>query len=406
MWAPGTPNLYHARVDTLVGAAITQRDDLEIGMRKADVRDGLLYLNGRQVELRGASIEEDAPGRGPALTAADQQQVVNELRALHANITRSQYPLSEALLDRLDRAGILVWTEAPVYHRDDLLHTASERSFALSTLAGSVLATRNHPSIITESVANELTPTPDDVPGTKAYLDSAVRVVRALAPAIPVSIDVLSYPNYPAQQTYDQFDMLGIANYYGWYVGKPGHSTANLADLAPFLRQTHARYPGKALLMTEFGAEATYAGPATRPGTFAFQTRYIQQVLATVGALPFIGGAIYWTLREFAVKPHWDGGPPRPKIPYTSIHHKGLIDYTGTPKPAFGVTAQLFARTPLYPTATLASAPGRPGGGLRPTAGSACSPPGWCCSASPRSAGRSASAGAGAAAAAPRGLAC
>jgi hypothetical protein len=362
-WAPEHPNLYSARLDTLVGTAVTQRDQLAIGMRKADVRGGLLYLNGRQVDLRGASIEEDAPGRGPALTEGDEQRVVDDLRAVHANVTRAQYPLSEELLDRLDRAGILVWTEAPIYNRDDLLHTAAQRRVALSTLGGAVLATRNHPSILTESVANELTPTPDEVPGTKTYIDAAVHVVRELAPAVPVSIDVLSYPNFPAQQTYHQFDMLGISNYYGWYAGKVGHSTARLADLAPFLRLTHARYPAAALVTSEFGAEATYAGPAALKGTFAFQTQYIQQVLATVASLPFLSGAIYWTLREFAVKPHWNGGPPRPKIPYTSIHHKGLINYAGQPKPAFGVTARLFAQTPLYPTGmptTLARSGGGP----------------------------------------------
>ena len=34
------------------------------------VRDGNLLLNGRRLELRGASVQEDVPGRGPALTDA------------------------------------------------------------------------------------------------------------------------------------------------------------------------------------------------------------------------------------------------------------------------------------------------------------------------------------------------
>ena len=270
---PDRPRLYRATVQTLADGQPTQTDGLDIGMRRVENRGGLLYLNGHQIELRGASIEEDVPGRGPALTPADQRQIVTELQQLHANVTRSQYPLSEPLLDLLDRAGILVWTEAPIYHRDDLLHTPAQRAAALATLTGSVIATRNHPSVLTQSIANELTPTPDTVPGTKAYIDAAVPLVRQLDPAVPVSIDVLSYPNFPSQRTYQQFDLLGISNYYGWYLGKAGHSTASIAGLGPFMRLTHARYPAQALVMSEFGAEATLVGPADQKQSYAFQTR-------------------------------------------------------------------------------------------------------------------------------------
>jgi beta-glucuronidase len=368
-WSPDRPSLYDAILETRDAGGVTQRDHLAVGMRRVENRGGLLYLNGRQIQLRGASIEEDAPGRGPALTAADQQQAVDELRALHANVTRAQYPLSEGLLQRLDRAGILVWTQAPIYHRDNLLHTPAQRAFALASLRGSVLATRNHASILTESIANELTPTPDDVSGTKAYIDAAVPLVRQLAPAVPVAIDILSYPNYAPQQTYEQFDLLGISNYYGWYTGKLGHSTSNIEGLGPFMRSAHARYPGQALVMSEFGAEATLNGPATQKQTFAFQTRYVEQTLATVATLPFLSGAIYWTLREFAVKPHWNGGPARPGIPRNSIHHKGLIAYDGQPKPAFDVAAQLFSQTPLYRSPGLPLVATGPAGGGPPRSG-------------------------------------
>lgn len=348
LWEPGHPALYQTQIDTTIGTLVSQRDQLAVGMRRVDVRGGLLYLNGRQINVRGASIEEDFPGHGAALTTAEQVQIVTELKALHADVTRSQYPLSQPLLDMLDQAGILIWTEAPIYHRDDLLHTPAQRADALATLRDAVLETRNHPSVMTESVANELTPTPDTVPGTKAYLDAAVPLVRQLDPDVPVADDVLSYPGYPAEQTYRQFDLLGISNYYGWYTGQKAHSTANISGLAPFMRQTHAEYPSQAIVMSEFGAEASAVGPAAEKGSYAFQTQFIKQTLGIVASLPFLSGALYWTVREFAVKPHWDGGPPRSIDPHTSIHHKGLISYGGVRKPAFATTASLFAMTPLF----------------------------------------------------------
>jgi beta-glucuronidase len=62
-----------------------------------------------------------------------------------------------------------------------------------------------------------------------------------------------------------------------------------------------------------------------------------------------MNGAIYWTLREFAVKPFWyGGGGPTVDLPRDSFHHKGLIHYDGAAKPAFAVTSAEFAGTPLF----------------------------------------------------------
>jgi beta-glucuronidase len=298
------------------------------------------------LDLRGASIQEDAPGRGPALTDADVESTVQELKSLGANVTRAHYLLDERLLRRFDEEGIMVWSQAPVYHRDRLLRTPGQRSLELDSLRNTILAARNHASVITNSVANELTPQPDEVKTTRVWMLNAAELARDLDPTVPVSVDVLSYPGVPRQHTYDAFDMLGINSYYGWYEGKPDRSTANLADLEPYLRAMHAKYPDQALVMTEFGAEATEPGPADVKQTYAFQSRYLERNLDIIDRLGFMGGAIYWTAREFAVKPNWDGGA-QPLV-RDSIHNKGLIAYDGTPKPAFAVARAAFRATPLY----------------------------------------------------------
>jgi beta-glucuronidase len=59
-----------------------------------------------------------------------------------------------------------------------------------------------------------------------------------------------------------------------------------------------------------------------------------------------MGGAIYWTAREFAVKPKWDGGA-HPAV-RDSIHNKALITYDGKIKPAFSAAQEAFKATPLY----------------------------------------------------------
>jgi beta-glucuronidase len=349
-WSPKSPALYQALVQIRNEGQTTQLERRAIGLRAVTVRNGLLYLNGRAVQLRGASIQEDVAGRGPALTDADMDRIVLQLKALHANVTRAQYLLNPGLLDRFDRAGILVWNQAPIFHRDRLLETESQRRTALSTLRSTVIGARSHPSVITHSVANELSAIPDEVPGTRQYLRSAAKLVKDLDPTVPLSVDIYSYPGFPKQRTYRSYQLLGVNNYFGWYHGRPHHSTAKLADLAPYLEKLRSDYPTKALVMTEFGAEATYDGPASVKETYAFQTNYIRKTLRVVKQEAFLSGAIYWTLQEFAVKPEWDGGAKRAGVKRDSIHNKGLITYDGRFKPAWTLTKQLFAATPLYRT--------------------------------------------------------
>jgi beta-glucuronidase len=124
-------------------------------------------------------------------------------------------------------------------------------------------------------------------------------------------------------------------------------------DLPPFLDWMHRSYPRQALVMTEFGAEATMNGPATVKETYAFQAAFLRRYLDIVEKRPFLSGAIYWTLREFAVKPEWDGGAERTGIARDSIHNKGLLRYgDGTPKPAWSIAASDFGKTAMYTTAT------------------------------------------------------
>jgi beta-glucuronidase len=345
-WDPDHPNLYASTIATSVGGQVTQVDHLSIGLRTVDVVGGMMRLNGRVLDLRGASLTEDIPGHGPALTDADVNTIVGELKSLGANVTRAHYLPDPRILAALDKAGIMLWSQAPVYHRDKQLVTPGERSHELDVERATILAARNHPAVITHSVANELTVLPDTHRTTQVWMKNAAALSRDLDPTLPVAIDILSYPGVPQQRTYDAFDLLGINSYYGWYAGKANRSTANIDDLQPYLRKMHAMYPQKALVMTEFGAEATEPGPADVKQTYGFQTQYLKRNLAIVDRLGFMTGAIYWTAREFAVKPHWDGGA-HPLV-RDSIHNKGLISYDGKPKPAFKAAQQAFKATPLY----------------------------------------------------------
>ncbi len=347
LWSPSSPSLYGVVVATMAQGRVEQADTLRVGMRSVQVRAGILYLNGKRLWLHGAAIHEDVSGRGAALTEGDIDTIVSELRSVGANITRAHYLLSTPLLDALDAAGIMVWSQPPVDHADAVLATNTGRARALALLRATIIGERSHPSVIIDSLANELTPTPDAVPGTKAYLNQAIALARALDPAALTGLDTYGLPGYPRQSIYAKLDVLGLDSYFGWYPGPQGHRIVSFAELEPFLRRARAQYPRQALVLSEFGAEGLYDGPASAKGTFEFQSDYIKRTFAVLERLPFMNGSIYWILRDFAVAPGWIGGASVPAgFAPDGLNHKGLIAYDGTQKPAFAVAEQLFGQTP------------------------------------------------------------
>lgn len=349
LWSTRSPSLYRVQVQTVAQGRVEQAEGLRIGMRSVQVRRGILYLNGRRLWLHGAAIHEDVQGRGAALTDGDIDTIVSQLRSAGANITRAHYLLSKRLLDALDAAGVMVWEQPPIDHADAALQTPGGRAVALSMLESTIIGARNHPSVIVDSVGNELSPTPDTTPGTRAYLDQAIPLARALDPVVPVALDTYCYPGFPAQRIYSGLDVIGISSYFGWYTGPPGHSIADFDELQPFLEQSHVRYPHQALVVSEFGAEGLFDGAPTTKGSYEFQSGYLRRTFGVLDRLGFMNGAIYWALREFAEGPGWIGGASLPPgAASDGLHHKGLIAYDGTEKPAFAVAQHLFASTPDF----------------------------------------------------------
>lgn len=349
LWSPERPNLYRAIVTLTHRGRVEQVRRMNIGLRSVEVKRGLLHLNNRRIQLRGASLHEDMIGHGAALTGGDFDTIVRELKELGANVTRSHYVLSEGLLRRLDRAGIMVWNQAPVWQRDhgaNLLQYPLERKRAVAQVERTVKAARNHPSVITHSVANELAFKADLKLGTKLFLRRAQRRAQALDPTLPISVDTKGRPGFGEQFAYGRFEMIGINQYFGWY-----EWVEDFNLLEPFLQEMRDHYPNRALVMTEFGAEGRpdlADKPADFKGSYGFQEQHVNRTLDVVDRQPWLSGAIHWTLREFEIFPGWLGGAHGGNGRNTR-HHKGLLTYEGGRKPAWNAVHEHFMRTPLYP---------------------------------------------------------
>jgi hypothetical protein len=320
-----------------------------VGLRELRWDGGRLQLNGRPLRLRGASLQEDAPGRGDALTEADMDAIVARLQALGANATRSQHPLSTALLDRLDAAGILVWqgvgpVDAPGAWTS---RTAAQRRRAIRRVRLNVVQARLHPSVMAWNLANEVAGNGHDG-GQPQYVDAAALLVHRLDPGRPAAVDVWgTHMPAIAGPMYRHIDAIGATNYEGWYQDTLAPPATVQAGIEAWLAELGRAFPGKVLVVSEFGAEANGLNAPGSPGSLQFQARLLAQHIRAYRAASWLDGALVWNLQDFALAPSFAGGSIRRQVPgirlVRGINQKGLFTYGGRPKPAVAAVRRAFA---------------------------------------------------------------
>ncbi|HEV3230285.1 MAG TPA: glycoside hydrolase family 2 TIM barrel-domain containing protein [Solirubrobacteraceae bacterium] len=346
LWTPQQPNLYDVNLTASVGGQQVAHYFLRSGIRSIQVAGGRLLLNGRPLNFRGVALHEDSPQFGSAISNTIRDQYIAWVKDIGATLIRAHYPLSPYLEEQADANGIMLWSEVPVYSvkEEKLLHSAVRRR-GVDFLRNNILINGSHPSVIVWSVGNELSSRPGA--GQRAYLAEAVSEAHALDPTRPVGMAILGYPTVGCQaSSYRALQVIGINNYFGWYAG-PSGTIADRDLLSDYIDQVRACYPDKALAITEFGAEANRPGPPEENGTYAFQQGFVNFMLNLFDTKPTLSGAIYFALQEFRVRPGWAGGDPRPNPP---VHEKGLITFTGHPKPAYYDAKRIYhATTQLLP---------------------------------------------------------
>jgi beta-glucuronidase len=331
LWSPASPYLYNTGFTLKNGSKTAQTYTLRTGLRSIKVQGGRLKLNGQNLNIRGFGMHEDEPGKGFASDQAFQEQQIQNARNAGATMLRSHYPLSEYYYERADELGMFMWGEVPIYSvKSAELNKPRVRAAAVAQVTKMVHTKWNHPSLLLYSIGNELN---SNVGGPVAkYVQEATSAIKRIDKSRPMALAINGYPGAGCQaQGYKSLQILGLNEYFGWYVGPDGQ-IADQSLLSDFLDQMRKCYPGKALFVTEFGAEANRDGPREEKGSFQFQEDFINYHLNVFNSKPWLSGALYWALQEFKVRPNWDGGNPRPNSP---LHEKGVITYGGAFKPGY-----------------------------------------------------------------------
>lgn len=352
LWTPDDPALHELTL-SLGGRS---RWRARVGLRQLTWRGREVFLNGRRLHVHGASIHEDARGRGSALTARDMDDLVADLQEVGANVTRAHHPLAPALLERLDAAGILVYQELGPNDPPGgfSLKTPELRRQGRHRVRVSLDQLQRHPSIFAWTLANEAAGRGHN-DGQRPWVDSIARMLHRRDPGRLVGVDLWGtyVPDSDAGLLmYRNLDMVGLTNYDGWYNDNHARGERLRAVLRASVDEVARAFPRKVIFLTEFGAEANDLNPPHRAGGYAFQARLLREHLRVYEADPRVAGMMIWILRDFAVTPAFKGGSIRQEVPdirlMQGIVNKGLFDYRGRAKPAAAEVARLYKAWPTF----------------------------------------------------------
>lgn len=317
LWSLENPKLY----DVILSTEYDSVKD-SIGYREIKV-DGLnVYLNGKEIYLKGVSVHEDHIKLGKTTCEKTIRNTIKDVKDLNGNFIRlAHYPHSRLFAKIADQEGILLWEEIPVYWAINFSNpaTLSDASNQLSEL---ILRDINRASVIIWSVGNENPDSDERLKFMTTLVDKAKELdnSRLVSAACLVNTAKLKLED----RLMEKLDIIGNNEYYGWYEPK-------FEDLLTILENTDLDKP---VIITEFGGGAKAGNHGTKDTmwTEEFQEELYKKQFATIKKCKYIKGTTPWILYDFrAVR--------RLNILQRGFNLKGLIDSDRkTRKLAFYVT--------------------------------------------------------------------
>jgi beta-galactosidase len=349
LWSTDNPYLYKV-VTTIVD--LTTRKKLDeisqpLGLRwfKFDAQKGF-FLNDRPLKLIGASRHQDYKDMGNALPDSLAVKDVQLLKDMGGNFLRvAHYPQDPSVLQACDELGILASVEISVVN--EITESDSFYNNCLQMQQEMIRQNFNHPSVIIWCYMNEILLRPsfnNDKDRQKIYFANIAKLAKRLDsitrkedPYRPTMI--AHHGNY---NLYKETGLIDIPMITGWNLYQ-GWYGANIKDLPVYLDRYHKDYPGKPMMITEYGADADPRIRSLEPVRFdksiEYATAFHQYYYKEIMARPFIAGAMIWNLADFNSETRNETMP--------HINNKGIMQWDRTPKDPYYYYKAMLMKDPF-----------------------------------------------------------
>lgn len=321
LWHFDHPHLYRLEVELDSGHRYTET----FGIRKFTVRNREFYLNGEKVKLMGV---ERMAGSNPTYGMAEPAEWLlhdhADMRALNCVFTRVHWPQDKRTLDYCDRHGIMIQTEVPTWGPRTFAGMKNEPSASLmqnglEQLREMVARDRNHPSICSWGVCNEIggQNPPAYVFGKRMY-DEA----KKLDPHRLVTYASHSLTKTPEKDVSREMDFVMWNQYYESWLG------GTQEDLARNIDAIGKAFPDKAIVVSEYGYCAC---TPERPEGDARRIEILRDHSRILRERPFVAGLIFFCYNDYRTHV----GDKGLGILKQRVH--GVVDLYGNRKPSWAL---------------------------------------------------------------------
>ncbi|OFC70478.1 hypothetical protein BFC18_13700 [Alteromonas confluentis] len=167
-WSAESPTLYDLTIAVTTNGH-TEYVHQPVGFRNVEISNGQLKVNGQPIIIKGVNRHEHDPVSGQVVS---REAMLNDIRMMKANnintVRTSHYPNDPYWYTLADKYGLYVIDEANVeahgYGYDEDMSMGNDPAFKaaiVDRMHGMIERDKNHPSIISWSVGNEIGPGPN-----------------------------------------------------------------------------------------------------------------------------------------------------------------------------------------------------------------------------------------------------
>lgn len=159
LWNAEQPSLYTLRV---IQQDAQGNDEMafatKVGLRKIEIKNSLVYINGKRIFFKGTNRHDTSPVRGKAINTDDMLRDILIMKRHNVNTVRlSHYPADQKMYAMFDYYGMYVVDEADL--EDHANQSISDRESWIPAFVDRidrmVLRDRNHPCVVMWSLGNE-----------------------------------------------------------------------------------------------------------------------------------------------------------------------------------------------------------------------------------------------------------
>lgn len=333
-WSHENPQLYMLNAVLLKDGK--EIDDLieRVGFRVVEVKGTRIYLNGKNVYLKGFNRHEDYAVDGCAVSFQHMVQDMDLMQDMNVNAVRTcHYPNDERFLDLCDERGIMVWEEN--HARGLLLKDMQNPNFnrqCEDCIREMIENHYNHPSIVIWGILNECASETEE--GREMYKNQYMQI-KSMDTSRPTTSATC---RHFTDICLDLPDVVSFNMYSGWYKDCP-IDERNEQEI-DWIKKSGG--DNKPIIVSELGAAAIYGyrDRSRCKWSEERQADLIRDNLEVYMNDDRITGVFIWQFADCRVTEEGEWFATRARC----HNNKGVVDEYRRPKMSYDTVKEMFVK--------------------------------------------------------------